>query len=1143
MGPQPGTGPAVAAAEPAAEFVADLGRRQVRLRADGDQLRCSAPAGVLTTALVAEIRARKTQILRYLRDHAAAAQRAPADGPLSIAQEQLWLHQRLNPLSTAYNIPLAVHMRGPLRPPALRQAFETMTARHDPLRATYGATSGRPYQRVGPVAAAPLPIVDLAGLSPSARDRSAAELVTAEARRPFDLASEPAIRTILLRCGPQDYRLLITRHHIGSDGWSFGLIANEISSGYGASTSGRPARLPPLACRYGDFVAWQRRAAGSAAAKDKLHAWRSRLERAPRTLGLAGPRLSTGPPGPARTVRLEIPDELTAELRRAAGAARTTVFVFLLTALGLTLTSAADRDEIVVGTPAAARVRPEFEPLIGCFAAMLPLPLDFGGDPLLSEAAGRVHTVVADALGSQEIGLERAAGVLRPDRQVEPDASSPPRRPDPAGSAPFSVAFALQNSLPARVDLPGITASAGDPVPVAAKYPLAVTVSERDGRLGLLAEFDPALLHPDTVSDIAGRFLRVLRLGCEEPGQKCARLIRRAALAPRGAANLPGPASPDASRTLADGFIAAAAATPDAIALSSDGSHVSYRTLLSWAHGLAARLAAAGVRREDRVAVCVDHSPALVAAVAGITLAGGAYVPLDPEDPAIRHEAVIADAGAAALVTTSRYADALAWYDGPVVLAGEKLAAARRVPPSALPTPGNLAYVIYTSGSTGTPKGVMASHANVLAMFAAAKQRLAFSAADVWALTHSIAFDFSVWELWGPLLHGGRLVVVARDTVREPDALWRIVTGERVTIFSATPSAFSALAAHAVRTADKGALEIVVFGGERCEPAKLRTWFGAFGDECPRLINMYGITETTVHVTCRRLAHADTVVAGSPIGCALPGMSADVVGRRGEPAPVGGSGELLIGGSGVTRGYLGRPGLTAQRFRPDDSGGPAGSRRYASGDRASVLPGPDLSYLGRSDQQVKIRGYRVEPAEVAAVLAGHPGVAEAVVTTAGQAGGRPFLAAYVMLAPAERTTSLQSSDLRRYLAERLPAHMVPTTCTVLARLPLTRNGKLDYAALPAPGHGIGAASAGGRPGSATERTLARLWSELLGVGDVGLHDDFFELGGDSLLLTQMHARLMDLFGVEVPVRQVYDAPDISTLARVIDELGGIHERG
>jgi nonribosomal peptide synthetase protein BlmVII len=555
--------------------------------------------------------------------------------------------------------------------------------------------------------------------------------------------------------------------------------------------------------------------------------------------------------------------------------------------------------------------------------------------------------------------------------------------------------------------------------------------------------------------------------------------------------------------------------------VSHRGRQVTYAALDARAERLARALRALGVEPESLVGVCAQPSVGLVAAILGVLKSGGAYVPLSADDPPARLSALVADAAPAVVVGDRGALDRVGRLKGTTVLAlDEPSTWPEGVPPAGDVPPDAAAYVIYTSGTTGTPKGVVVAHANVARLFAAARRHLAPAPADVWLLSHSIAFDFSVWELWGALAHGGRLVIADRDVVRSPSALWKLVCAERISVLSQTPSAFAELARHPL---DDGAgpLTHVVLGGERCEPPLLRHWAAAHGLQRPAVLNLYGITEATVHATAHRLEPEDLGRRGrSPIGSPLADVDAVVEDQWGLPVLPGGRGELLVGGAGVARGYLGSAAPTAERFVP----AAGGARRYRSGDVVRVLPDGTLDYVGRTDDQIDLRGHRIEPAEVEAALSTHPGVAAVAVARRELEAGRPALVAYVAGAP------LDAAALRRRATERLPAHMVPMRFVVLDRLPLTRNGKLDRAALPDP---LPARNAD-PPRTPTERTLAGLWCELTGADSVDLGTGLLQLGADSLLLARLHARLPDAFGVQVPLREVFDAAGLSALAETID---------
>ncbi|MFG1642751.1 amino acid adenylation domain-containing protein [Amycolatopsis sp. NPDC049252] len=590
------------------------------------------------------------------------------------------------------------------------------------------------------------------------------------------------------------------------------------------------------------------------------------------------------------------------------------------------------------------------------------------------------------------------------------------------------------------------------------------------------------------------------------------------------AAALPEPGGPRPAGCLHELFAAQARRTPDRVAVTDGQRELTYRELDEAADRLAIRLRAAGVRPEVLVGLCADRDADLVVAVLGVLKAGGGYVPLDPRYPAGRLEFVLADCRCPVVVGQRRFAGRVPGV--PFVALDEDPGAAEPEPAAATVTarPGNTAYVIHTSGSTGKPKGVIVSHANVTRLFAVTHAEFGVTADDTWTLFHSYAFDFSVWELWGALLHGGRVVVVPYEVSRDPEAFWRLLTGQRVTVLSQTPSAFRQLirAAGAAGWPDT-ALRLVVFGGEALEPAALLPWFDRYGDRTPQLVNMYGITETTVHVTARRLAHRDATGEGSPIGAPLEDLRVSLLDAALGPVPPGQAGEVYVGGAGVAGGYLGRPGLTARRFVPDPDG-PPGARRYRTGDLAAVRDG-ELVFLGRVDDQVQFRGFRVEPAEIEAALTALPGVDAAAVVLRHDRDGVAHLAGFVVAAAG---AALDRRELRGALAEKLPAHLIPSTLAELDALPLTANGKLDRAALrdrqPEQHAEPSTVDSSGDPAD----VLAGIVAEVLGVGRVGPDDDFFALGGDSMSAIRVVSQAREA-GLGLSVHGLFEHPTIAEL--------------
>jgi amino acid adenylation domain-containing protein len=572
--------------------------------------------------------------------------------------------------------------------------------------------------------------------------------------------------------------------------------------------------------------------------------------------------------------------------------------------------------------------------------------------------------------------------------------------------------------------------------------------------------------------------------------------------------------------------------SPEAIAITCGAERITYRELNLQANRVAARLRKHGVREETLVAICMERSIDLIVGIIGILKAGGVYVPIDPASPRERVSLLLEDSRAPVLLTQksllphlpAQETDTIC-IDTPTAENGE---AAPLTDHRIRPSPDHLAYVIYTSGSTGRPKGVMVTHHNVVRLFQATEDWFGFDREDVWTLFHSAAFDFSVWEMWGALLYGGRLVIVPYAVSRAPVEFLELLARERVTVLNQTPSAFRQL----IRTEEERspitprlALRWIIFGGEALELQSLKPWFDRHGDDAPRLVNMYGITETTVHVTHRPLTRAD-LSGGSVIGRPIPDLQLYILDERREPVPIGVPGEIHVGGAGVARGYLHRPDLTAERFIPHPFGDQPGDRLYKTGDRARFLANRDLEYLGRVDDQIKIRGFRIEPGEIESLLSQHPFVREAVVVVREAKPGDKRLVAYVAASPPVPT----AAEVRSFLQPMLPDYMLPAAIVVLEKLPLTSNGKIDRRALPPPDQPQ-TDKEFIAPRTKLERTVAGIWQELLGAKQVGLHDNFFEMGGHSLLLVQLHDRLQAVLGRHVPITTLFQHPTVSALTR------------
>jgi amino acid adenylation domain-containing protein len=1065
----------------------------------------------------------------------------PRDGegpelPLSFAQQRLWFLDQLDPGDPAYNLPVAVRLAGDLDPGVLARAFAEVVRRHEALRTVFRSVDGAPFQEVVPELTPELPVRDLRDLPAAEREPRAWAFVAEESRQSFDLRRGPLLRLHLLRLADQDHLLLVTLHHIVADGWSIGLLVREIAALYEAFAAGRPSPLPELPVQYADFARWQRdRSQGGQAEvlEAQLAYWRRQLAGAPAVLDLP-----TDHPRPAvHTSRgafrqATFSPDLSAALHEVSRREGATPFMAALAVWAVLLARHTRQEDLVLGTPVAGRNRREIEGLIGFFVNTLALRADLAGSPTFAELLGRIRQTALEGLAHQDLPFERLVEELVTDRDL-------------SHLSLVETVLAFQN-LPTRtLEVPGLTLT---PAPVdtgVSKFDLGLTLQEGPAGLEAFLEHNADLFEPATAGRLLARFETLLRAALDDPETGIWDLPMLLDAERVQIAGWTGTAGEPVGETLHGRFAAQARRTPDAVAVTCEGAGLTYEELDRRSDLLARRLRQTGVGPESPVGLCLPRSLDLVAGILGILKAGGAYVPLDPAYPRERLAYMIEDAGIRAVVTHAELAPA---FEGvPEVLPVPEVLAttAGDSEPLTAPVEGaHLAYVIYTSGSTGRPKGTLVTHGNAVRLFDAAQPAFGFGPQDVWTLFHSYAFDFSVWEIWGALLYGGRLVVVPHEVSRDPGQLHGLLERERVTVLNQTPSAFAQLQRAGEEPARAGALSSlrwVIFGGEALDPAALVPWFARHGDERPALVNMYGITETTVHVTHRQVRHADALgERRSLIGSPLPDLSlyvAEVLGEGLQTAPVGVPGELIVGGAGLARGYLGRPDLTAERFVPDPWSGRPGARLYRSGDLGRFLPPSEgtaeLEYLGRIDHQVKIRGFRIELGEIQAALAAHPAVRECAVVDRQDTAGTTFLAAYVVGRP---EAPADPAELRGFLAGRLPDYMVPSAFVSLEALPLTPTGKLDRRGLPAPDRGRREGS--GEivpPRTPTEEIVVEIWKGVLALDQVSVEDGFFDLGGHSLLATQALARVQQAFGVEVTLRELFQNPSPAALSARVDE--------
>ncbi|MCA1612829.1 MAG: amino acid adenylation domain-containing protein [Acidobacteria bacterium] len=1046
---------------------------------------------------------------------AAAILPAPRGGPLplSFSQQRLWFLSQLEPDNPVYNISAAVRLKGRLDIGALERTLDEIVGRHEVLRTTLATVDGSPVQVVSPPRPSRIHVVDLSGMPEGEREAEARRRATEEARQPFDLSAGPLLRSALLRLGGDEHVLLFTMHHIVSDGWSMGILIREVATLYGAFTTDRPSPLPELPIQYADFAVWQREWLQGDALETQLAYWRRQLGDNPPVL-----ELNTDHPRPfVRTTRgarhsHRLSPELTNELRDLSRREGATLHMTLLAAFQTLLHRYTGQDDISVGTPVANRNRAETEDLLGFFVNTLVLRTDLSGGPDFRELLRRVKDVALGAYAHQDVPFERLVEELRPER----DLSHQPL---------FQVMFVLQNAPGETLHLPELALSSFGSENETAKFDLTLSVDETEGELLASLEYNTDLFEGATVERMMGHFRTLLGGVVAEPGRNINDL----------------PLISDAERDLLltewndtraahqqdacahQLFEAQARRAPESIALTFEGAQLTYKELDARANQLARHLRGLGVGPETLVGVMMGRSVEVVVSILAIWKAGGAYVPLDPAYPQERLAFMIEDAQAPLLLTQQHLLKALPWASAQVVCVDSAWEEIGQLGDEALEggaAAENAAYVIYTSGSTGRPKGVVVTHQGIPNMAAAQARTFGVTAESRVLQFSSLSFDASIFETMMALANGATLCLAGQESLLPGPRFVELMRGERVTVATLPPSVLANLPATELPD-----LVTLTVAGEACSAEVVARWA-----EGRRFFNLYGPTEATVWTTS---AECEPGGGRPPIGRPVANTQVYVLDAGLRPAPVGVSGELYVGGVSLARGYLNRPELTAERFVPNPFGGEPGARLYRTGDVARWLAGGQLEFVGRADNQVKVRGFRIECGEVEAALDQHDTVRESVVVAREDTPGDKRLVAYVV--PAEGQTPTVAG-LREHVGGRLPGYMIPTSVVFLEALPLTPNGKLDRRALPKPeGYLPEMEATYVAPRSEIEHTVAGIWREVLQVEKVGVNDNFFSLGGHSILLARVHTKLREVFAQELTLLDLFKYPTVAALTRFLSQ--------
>jgi amino acid adenylation domain-containing protein len=1030
--------------------------------------------------------------------------------PTTFAQQRLWFLEQLQPGSTSYLVPWSLRIEGELNASALEKSLAEIIRRHEILRTTFSWRDEMPMQVVGSPAFT-LTVLNISGLDRP--EEKAAEMGRAEARIPLDLEHGPLFRAQLLRLNPQLHILLLTMHHIIFDGWSRRILIQELSALYDAFCAGRPSLLPPPNLQYADYAVWQRQQLQGTNLEKQLSYWRKQLAGVPASLDLPVDR----PRPPVQTFNgaklpIAFSKDLTEKLNTFSRQNGATLFMTLLAGFQTLLSRYSLQDDIAVGTPIANRNRAELEEMIGFFANTLVMRAKLSDETNFKELVAQVRETSLEAYAHQDVPFEKLVEELRPDRNLSQNPL-------------FQVLFSLQNSPRQAFELSGLTLRLMDLGETTSKFDISAFLSESpDGVRGRF-EFNTDLFDSETIQRMIGHYEMLLAAAVEHPHIPVSKI----------------PLLTDEERSLIlDGWNctkseypqtmclhqlieAQAKRTPDAIAVVMGKEQISYRALDKKANQLANYLQQRGVGPETLVGVFLERSIDMVIVLLGVLKAGGAYIPLDPAYPSERIAFILEDAGAKVLLTQQDLVSVLPSGSAVVItmdaMQGRTAKEGKKSPIAKL-TPQNLAYVLYTSGSTGKPKGVQITHANLVNFLFSMRAEPGLAPEDTLLAVTTLSFDIAGLEIYLPLVTGAKIILASRSEAADGQRLLQLIRNRKPTIIQSTPATWRML----IEAGWEGSAELKVLCGGEALPGNLTA---QLLPRCSELWNMYGPTETTIWSSVYRV---NSATATAPIGRPIANTTFYILDAHMQPVPIGVSGELYIGGDGVARGYLSRPELTEAGFVPNPFDRRPDAKLYRTGDLARYLPDGNVQYLGRTDFQVKVRGFRIELGEIESVLAKHSSVRQAVVAAREDSPGDKRLVAYIVPKPGQH---LSLVDARAYLKQTLPDYMLPTGLVALEALPLTPNGKVDRKALPKPDLAKAVSGLAAPPRDELETKVAMIWQEILGIPSVNITDNFFDLGGHSLMAVRLMNEIKKLTGVEIPLTALFQGATIERLANLI----------
>ncbi len=1119
------------------EFISNLSSLDIKLwieDLDEVKLRCNAPKGALTPAIKAELADRKAEIISFFQAgnsqlDKTAEEIVPIDRDrdlsLSFAQSRLWFFDRLEGASATYNIPVALQLTGNINVTALERAINAIVRRHEVLRTHFELVNDAPIQVISSNISVTIPVVNLQHLSDLEQSETVNEMAIVEAQQPFDLAVAPLMRVRLLRRSMTAHVLLITMHHIISDGWSMGIFLDEFAQFYRAESAGKSLQLPALTIQYADFAHWQRQWLTGDVLDRQLSYWQNLLAGAPPLL-----ELPTDRPRPSIQtftggfVELPLDLALSQQIATLSQKSGTTPFMTLLAAFSVLLARYSDRSDIVIGAPIANRHRQETEPLIGFLVNTLVLRTQLAHNPTFVELLATVGQMTLDAQDHQDLPFEKLVEELQPERSL-------------SYSPLFQVMFEMEHIPGGDLDLPELEIAPVVLENINAKFDL--TLSVRESAAGLVTgwEYKTDLFDRQTIERMAVSFQTLLAGIVANPQQRVAQLP---ILNPRDRQQL----VTEWNQTQADYPLAQCfpqlfeqqvARTPQAIAVNYRDRQLTYQELNERANRWARQLVELGVGAETIVAVVADRHLDFLTAMLAIFKAGGAYLPLNPHHPADRIQQVLVQSQVPLVLTSSAWTSMLApmmsdLIDSQLVEFAQLNTTTIESASENLPVrcaPDNLAYVIFTSGSTGKPKGAMLEQRGMVNHLYAKVTDLGLSAGDVVAQTAAQTFDISVWQFLVPLLVGGTVEIVPTEIAADPAGLLALVARQQVAILEIVPSLLRSIAQQLELngTAPALALRWLLLTGETLPPQLCRQWFDLY-PQIP-ILNAYGPTECSDDVTHYPIYEPPTATSWNiPIGRPIANTQLYIFDNQLQPVPIGVAGELYVGGAGVGRGYLGAPQLTQQAFIVNPLGQSADDLLYKTGDKARYLPDGNIEFLDRIDFQVKIRGFRIELGEIEATLSQHPDIQGVTVIDRAENPDDRYLAAYIVASQV-----LTTADLRDFLKQKLPEYTIPSAFVFLDAIPLTANGKIDRLALPVPTLAFNPSFVA--PSNALELQLMQIWEEILHVSPIGVRDNFFDLGGHSLLAVSLMARIQQQFDKKLSLATLFQGATIEHLAQII----------